>query len=73
MLFEENKWKLLEVWFWEIEKNVKKIYKEEENRFDDMLNDFDFRFIFSFGFDFDFELFSEIFIGKIYKCFLDLF
>lgn len=37
MLFEENKWKLLEVWFWEIEKNVKKIYKEEENRFDDMI------------------------------------
>lgn len=67
MLFEENKWKLLEVWFWEIEKNVKK----EEERYD--IDDFDFRFIFSFGFDFDFELFSEIFIGKIYRCFLDLF
>lgn len=70
MLFEENKWKLLEVWFWEIEKNVKKIYKKEIYG---LLNDFDFGFIFSFDFDFEFELFSEIFIGKIYKCFLDLF
>lgn len=37
MLLEENKRKLLEARLREIEKNVKKIHKEEENRFDDMI------------------------------------
>nr|XP_034305887.1 BTB and MATH domain-containing protein 38 [Crassostrea gigas] len=73
MLLEENKRKLLEARLREIEKNVKKIHKGEENRFDDMLNDFDFRSTSSSGPDSDPELFSETLTGKTYKCSSDLF
>lgn len=72
MLLEENKRKLLEARLREIEKNVKKIHKEEK-RYDIILNDFDSRSTSSSGPDSDPELFSETLTDKTYKCSSDLF